>query len=424
MGHFSGSTSLGSESPNSLQCNLNGSTYQIGQTIRGYALYSVMAPAICGDKVTRTCLSNGQFDGPAVFDSCAQLTAQSNAIDALPPGEWMEVPNSMIKTVFPAVSVGGSPYAVVAAWSGGAYDTKRDRLIVWGGGHGDYAGNEIYVFDLNTLQWKRLNEPSPLDPKVSQFDSGYYPDGGPVARHTYNSLQYLPDPVDRFCAFGGGGYWQSGQYGTPHTDCFDFDRNKWETNKYPDTPSWGIGANSAYDPVTKSVYTHGGYGDTGLSKLDLSTNLWRQLWASFSNAGNDFGYYRTSDIDPINRKFVAVGKGKVMTWDLTKTGFNYSTTIATTGPQDIVMGASGNPGFIYVPELKGFVGWVGGSNLFKLDLPTQTWTAIPPLASSKVVPPAVQKNWGTFGRFRYSPNKKVLILMNSYDENVFIYKVK
>jgi hypothetical protein len=38
----------------------------------------------------------------------------------------------------------------MAAWGGGAHDTKRDRLIVWGGGHGDYGGNELYAFDVNT----------------------------------------------------------------------------------------------------------------------------------------------------------------------------------------------------------------------------------------------------------------------------------
>jgi len=49
----------------------------------------------------------------------------------------------------------------MTAWSGGAFDTTRDRLVVWGGGHADYPGNELYVFDLGTLRWQRLTDPSP-----------------------------------------------------------------------------------------------------------------------------------------------------------------------------------------------------------------------------------------------------------------------
>jgi hypothetical protein len=420
-GEISSASGNGDVGPNSKECVLNGVSYQPGNSITGYELYSVMAPVTCGSKVVRTCLAGGQFDGSVpLYDVCTQLTSQSNAVDALPAGQWMEVPNSKIKDVFPAVSVGGYSSAVVGAWSGGAYDTKRDRLIVWGGGHGDYAGNEIYVFDLNSLKWVRLNDPSPVP--GDQFDSGYYPDGGPVSRHTYNYLQYLPDPVDRFCSFGGAGFWRSGQYGTNHVDCFNFDKNSWETQKFQDTPSTTIGADSAYDPVTNSVWHHGGYGDIGMSRLDLATGKWTQLWAPFSGAGYTLGYQRTSDIDPINRKMVAVGAGKVLVWDLTKPGLNYATEVTTTGPQTVVTGASGTPGFVYVPELKAFVGWSGGSDIYKLDLLTMAWTAMP--RSGSTTPPALQKNWGTFGRLRYSPKKKALVLVNDHDENVLIYKVK
>lgn len=348
-----------------------------------------------------------------------------NAIDSLAAGEWMEIPDSTIRPQFPAVSPGGTSAAVIGAWSGGAFDTKRDRLIIWGGGHGDYAGNEIYVFDMNTLKWTRISEPSAVPPGVSEFRSGYYPDGGPVSRHTYNYIQYLPAPVDRFCTFGGAGFWQSGQYGSDHTDCFDFDKKVWETQKFPATPSADIGSNTAYDPVTQSLWQHGGYADRGMSRLDLKTGLWTQLWTSFSNAGYTLGYNRTSEIDPINRKMVAVGAGKVIVWDLNViTGTNYGTEITTTGPQDVVMGAGGNPGFVYVPELRAFVGWAGGPNLFKFDIATKVWTALPTLSSSKALPPQTQTNWGTYGRMRYSPNKKAIVLVHAVDSNVLVYKVK
>lgn len=141
-------------------------------------------------------------------------------------------------------------------------------------------------------------------------------------------------------------------------------------------------------------------------------------------AGDPLGYNHTSDIDPINRKMVAVGAGKVLVWDLTKSGVNYATEIKTTGPQNIVIGAGGNPGFIYVPELKAFVGWSGGVNIYKLDLLAMNWSAMPLSVNSAVVHPAEQKNWGTFGRLRYSAKKKVLVLVHVHDQNVLVYKVK
>ena len=107
--------------------------------------------------------------------------AWAGPIEDLKPGEWYEVPSSHMKDVDPcpmrncSYSAVEGQGAVMDDWSGGAYDTVRDRLIVWGGGHGGYAGNEIYVFDLNQLKWSRITEPS--DPPGK--DVPYAPDGSP-----------------------------------------------------------------------------------------------------------------------------------------------------------------------------------------------------------------------------------------------------
>src|SRR3974390_1985088 len=42
----------------------------------------------------------------------------------------------------------------IIPWSSGAADDKNQRLIVWGGGHSDYAGNEVSALNLNgTPAW-------------------------------------------------------------------------------------------------------------------------------------------------------------------------------------------------------------------------------------------------------------------------------
>jgi hypothetical protein len=83
---------------------------------------------------------------------------------------------------------------VTAAWSGGAYDYIRKRMLVWGGGHGDYAGNEVYAFDTEALKWERLTDPS-LGDKASLTDRDPLADGNPASRHTYDGLTFRsPEP--------------------------------------------------------------------------------------------------------------------------------------------------------------------------------------------------------------------------------------
>ena len=93
-------------------------------------------------------------------------TVSEDIFSSLQPGQWYEVPNSKMAEVVPVTGIdnirnNSGPEGIMSLWSGGTYDTKRDRLIVWGGGHMGYGGNEVYVFDINTLQWTRLNDPSP-----------------------------------------------------------------------------------------------------------------------------------------------------------------------------------------------------------------------------------------------------------------------
>src|SRR5258708_5146926 len=108
---------------------------------------------------------------------------------------WYQIPNS----AGPACHAGFTGCAnVVAAWSGGVADSTRNRLIVWGGGHTDYNGNEIYALDLNALTFTRLNNPSA---PINSFTTANA-DATPNARHTYGGLAYLPS-ADQIFAFNG-----------------------------------------------------------------------------------------------------------------------------------------------------------------------------------------------------------------------------
>src|SRR4051794_3354015 len=90
------------------------------------------------------------------------------AESALPTSSgWYAMPNTNLASTCPANHYGGTTYnfadmcgAVTAAWSSGVMDTLRNRLIVWGGGHNDYAGNEVYAVNLNDQTIQRLTNPS------------------------------------------------------------------------------------------------------------------------------------------------------------------------------------------------------------------------------------------------------------------------
>jgi hypothetical protein len=335
-------------------------------------------------------------------------------IENLAVNTWYEVPNSHLSSVEPSKLVGtmGSFNGIMGAWSSGAFDTKRNNLIVWGGGHSDYAGNEIYIFSLDSLKWTRLTNPS--DPPAT--DVAYASDGGPCSRHTYDYIQYIPDPVDRFCTFGGAGFYSSGQTGTSHVDCFNFSANSWETRKYADSPSNGfIGAFTAYDPVTGFLWEHGG-GSGVLARLNFSTNT----WAAQSYTDGWFSYYITADVDPVRRLMVGAGGGQVWSWNIAASGGIAGVQHTTTGDNGIVSAAS--PGFVYVPAIAKFVAWSGGASVYTLDAGTWVWTKVDPAAGNTVTPTAANGT-GTFGRFRYSPKNNVFVVVNDISQDVFIYRL-
>jgi hypothetical protein len=81
--------------------------------------------------------------------------------------------------ICPKNSFGSSTYAfrtnclgVIRSQSGGAYDTRRHLLHLFGGGHHDYSGNENYVLNLNVNPVTLLRESDPSTP--NQFDDPNY----------------------------------------------------------------------------------------------------------------------------------------------------------------------------------------------------------------------------------------------------------
>src|SRR5690348_5168166 len=114
----------------------------------------------------------------ASADPVASRAPERGTLDRLvAPGQWYAVPRSHLLDAVPAESQAEGlrgwtgPRSITGAWSGGSFDVKRERLLVWGGGHSDYAGNEIYAFDLQALKWSALTRSSPLAGFVEGSDA-------------------------------------------------------------------------------------------------------------------------------------------------------------------------------------------------------------------------------------------------------------
>jgi hypothetical protein len=345
-------------------------------------------------------------------------------------------------------------WAVVGTWSGGAYDQARDRMVIYGGGHGDSWYNNVFAFDLGPMKWRRLSEmpagagsKPPLgwnDKRLTQC--GFYPKGPitlpdsvmsgayvasnkcfeepvlsqldlqqPRTTHSYG-LFFVDRLRDRYCMINGGALYPSAQADTPVAVCFDPTTGKW--SRMANRPTgvggrgqtaldshghlWSVAAESGrigeYDPVSDSWKTYGknNYDAGGGTDIDRRRN---QLYVLFLNKS---------------------GAHSVRRWDLTSpaslTALKTYADVVTIG--DAPVGLGPRPGFAYADSKDRFYAWGGGRDVYTLDPSTGVWKKFAGIGDN----PGAQQGWGTFGRFRYSASRGVFVLVNNTTQDVFIYK--
>ncbi|WP_026609101.1 right-handed parallel beta-helix repeat-containing protein [Methylocaldum szegediense] len=332
---------------------------------------------------------------------------------AISPGDWLELPNTSMTSVFPKNSettwgaIG--PEAVVRAWGGAAYDTKRNAFVFHGGGHTDYGGNEVYAFFLKELAWRRLTDPSPM----KKLESGQYvtTDGTPVSAHTYDGLEYLPN-VDRIFR-NGGSEWYNGSNFDRSAWLFDMDRHIWERK----SEGGGGYLASAYDPVRGTIYV---VGSKFVDEYDPVRDKWQRRLSRLASFRVD-----VAAIDPINRQLVTNSfRPGVISYQINPDGsLTNRSLVVTKGATewDKRMAA-----LEYDPVRKVMVAWDGGRETAYLDVASWTWRRFEN-KSSKAAP--VRKrdadysaSGAIFGRWRYVPDYDVFIGYNAPRRNVWVWK--
>lgn len=175
-----------------------------------------------------------------------ELDRLQDLLSATPEGGWVKANLNTYSNAWPtgstAVNINSykSPASIVAAWSSFAWDSLRGDLLLFGGGHANYAGNEVYVWDGQSGLWSRGSLPSRVDSNWHVVDGA-----APQSSHTYDNNVYLRNN-DMFLTFGGAAFQSGGTFTDRNgrTGPWLWDPRKADANKV------GGASGSGYDPST------------------------------------------------------------------------------------------------------------------------------------------------------------------------------
>jgi hypothetical protein len=215
------------------------------------------------DQITTNVVpSYGGTTGQARFsiDPVSATTTAEALISAAPSNSWVNLSatGNKISDVFVNAtqypfSTGEAPTGVIGDWGAACWDSLRKHLLVFGGGHAGYSGNEVYRWRSDTLNWERCSLPSDIV-LIDAFPMYKVKDGylnAPLATHTYDNNAYL-STVDRMITLGGanvgtGAHWLRDAVGALQTGPYLWDPSKADprlTNTQDITQKVGGTANS------------------------------------------------------------------------------------------------------------------------------------------------------------------------------------
>jgi hypothetical protein len=195
----------------------------------------------------------GRRDAPLRDAGDLMVSEMERMLIAMPEDTWMRVDTGYADVCttqeddeWHAVSGCGG----LLAYSGGLWDPDHRLMLLFGGGHSDYAGNEVYAFSTQTFTWERLTTPSPGPYNQDPLD-----DGQPVSRHTYDGLTWLPETHVMWAWAGSRALDGSG---TNVVWEFDPLARAWTNVTGADTPSGAYESSATYDPVSRYIFLKSG----------------------------------------------------------------------------------------------------------------------------------------------------------------------
>jgi hypothetical protein len=402
-----------------------------------------------------------------------------------PEGSWLKVNVNRYEEVWTPTAQRaqvdgvpiGTPRKIIAAWSSMAWDSNRNQLIIWGGGHANYAGNEVYRFDAADLRWHRASLPSAVhapfeDRRFFAVDGAM---NAPISSHTYDNQEFLP-LVDRFITFGGASYNTGAQFllddGVTRTGPYLWDPSRAGADTVGGTTGSHVNPDVFPDVtggrmwMNRDAASVNGIGASrpdsfvnGTSAIALEQGSESLLVSESPQSGGDLFRYRIADVDdpsldrweligPGLRAFSGQGAGAydpvhgvyLRTANI-GTGHGFVMwNVATPGPSNAPIeflppdtnaqfALSNLHGMDFDPRRSAFVLWAGDRQVWQLKAPASGpafaptgWTLVAaPVADGDA--PALAGGTGVLGKWKYLQSHDVMLgLGDGVEGQVWIYK--
>lgn len=412
-------------------------------------------------------------------------TSLAAIVAAMPEGSWKKVNRNDYSSAWVPADLrplmgktNPPPSKIISAWSSFAWDSNRGNLLLYGGGHANYRGNEVYLWRGATQLWERASIPSEIrQDAVGSTIAMDGADNAPSSAHTYDNTIFLPIH-DRMlvlggAAVGGGHYFRANDDETARreTGPYLFDpsrahpdrvggttgshvkrvhaypeivggnmwvnRENWLNPSKPGTKVFTDGCTAYAEEDGKDVvymYVKGSrlyrYRIQDLANRSLDT--WQVVGRYWGGPGNQTacGY------DPVGKSFVRVATEATpfVFWDLNRAGTtNNDVKLIPDDPTGEFSQLLVTPGFEmrdcgldFDPKRRKYALWCGGGTVWMLEPPASLsasgWSIRKAVVPQGPVPHG-DNGTGIMGKWKYARDLDVFIaLQDSVAGNVWVYK--
>lgn len=360
--------------------------------------------------------------------------------------EWVAVPNSTIQgspawQAMPTPGFWGNQLGFVNAENGTGLNEENSEVWLFGGGHSDYAGNELasIVLSADSPVWQLRCSRSAAAAMKAYGSGGGDParntDGKPNSRHSYSGTHFIRK-LNQYLAIDGY-TWDSANNRPMEPAVFDVASGAWTSAGTWSAPPGSDSSSSpgiyAKHPTTEDIY-YGAGGGYKLFKLDTTTKAWTTVTSAIGT------YFPGTDVQAIDsaRNGLTVlstraGAGLTNTVffriDLT-TGAKTDLTMQAGADWTEFQGLSTNHGGLhYAPELDCFFYYFGGTGqggtVWKItNVSGNTW-AMQKLTMTGVTVPAGSgvANGNILSRFRYLPGLRAVMALPAANSPIYVAKV-
>ncbi len=352
-------------------------------------------------------------------------------LSAMPVNTWATPGSNTLSSVDPALDPAVNPNypgiapwkgangfeSIVTAWSGAVWDEANKRLLITGGGHADYAGNEVYAWSVVTAAFTRLNNPTGAIGNTGTLNDGLdatvpaYFDGRPRSAHTYNHLLMLDGVMWNFqgSTYVGG----SGARGA-----FKFIGNDWQRNG---TQTFGNNYGGTIYDASRSRFVTFSPG-TGRPEWYNPAADTKAQYTRWSNNNDSTG----SELQLVHipsRDLVVSFTANIQLFKLDDTADSTAATVSGVTPNwsnNRLIGA------VYDAANDRILCWNSAASIYVLTPPASNplsnawvWSKIDAVSGTPSAPTAN----GTYGRFWHSPSLNCVGVVNSVTEKMYVFRL-